>query len=98
MDFITLVSQELYHLQERLEILLDEDEYEIDFLEEVLYITTKDSSKFVLNKHLPTKQIWLSSPVSGAHHFSYCSANNSWQSTTGKILKDVLNSELGIKL
>jgi len=45
-------------------------DFDIDFEGENLIIEI-DSSTFVLSIHNPTQQIWLSSPLSGAHHFEY---------------------------
>ena len=45
-------------------------DFEVDFEGENLIIQINDST-FVLSIHNPTEQIWMSSPVSGAHHFEY---------------------------
>ena len=45
-------------------------EFDVDFEGENLIIEI-DSSTFVLSIHNPTQQIWVSSPLSGAHHFEY---------------------------
>ena len=34
---------------------------------------------FVVSKHAPTRQIWLSSPISGASHYAY--DGKAWRST-----------------
>ena len=48
---------------------------------------------YQLNYHGVTDQLWLSSPVSGAHHFDY--VQNKWQSTrTTHTLDDILSLEL----
>ena len=45
-------------------------DFDVDFEGENLIIEINDST-FVLSIHNPTQQIWMSSPVSGAHHFEY---------------------------
>tara|TARA_B100000035_G_scaffold89474_1_gene75389 strand:- start:6138 stop:6443 length:306 start_codon:yes stop_codon:yes gene_type:complete len=45
-------------------------DFDVDFEGENLIIEI-DNSTFVLSIHNPTQQIWMSSPVSGAHHFEY---------------------------
>ena len=40
---------------------------EVDFEDENLKIE-KDEKVFIVSVHNPTSQIWLSSPISGAHH------------------------------
>lgn len=49
---------------------------------------------FQLNYHGVTNQIWLSSPVSGAHHFIL--KNNNWLSTRDDSIHlfDVLDQEI----
>ena len=46
----------------------DYDYLDVDFEEENLRIEI-DKRVFILSIHNPTSQIWLSSPLSGAHHF-----------------------------
>jgi frataxin len=54
---------------------------------------------WVLNKHAPTRQIWLSSPRSGAKHYAFDAASGLWQDTRGGgDLLTHLSSELGIAL
>jgi frataxin len=38
---------------------------------------------WIVNKHAPTRQIWLSSPKSGAHHYAFEAASGLWQDTRG---------------
>lgn len=38
---------------------------------------------YVVNKHAPMKQIWLSSPLSGAGHFEHDEATGLWRDTRG---------------
>ena len=45
-------------------------DFDVDFEGENLIIEINNST-FVLSIHNPTQQIWMSSPVSGAHHFEY---------------------------
>ena len=44
--------------------------FDVDFEDENLSIEI-DENKFILSLHSPTSQIWLSSPISGAHHFFF---------------------------
>ena len=54
---------------------------------------------WVVNKHAPTKQIWLSSPKSGARHYAFDAAAGQWRDTRGgEELLTVLSSELGVPL
>jgi frataxin len=54
---------------------------------------------WVVNKHAPTAQIWLSSPRSGAHHYAFDGASGLWQDTRGGgDLLATLAAELGVSL
>lgn len=54
---------------------------------------------WIVNKHAPTQQIWLSSPVSGARHYAYDAGLGQWQDTRGGgDLLTVLGDELGVSL
>ncbi|PIR32413.1 MAG: iron donor protein CyaY [Alphaproteobacteria bacterium CG11_big_fil_rev_8_21_14_0_20_44_7] len=80
-------------LEELLEYLEGlEDEYDIypELESGVLSLTMADDRQYVINKHTPSKQIWVSSPYSGAGYYEY--AEGVWQP------KRVANSALGKNL
>ncbi len=56
------------------------EELEVDYIAGILTVTLGNGQQYVINKHAPTRQIWLSSPKSGAWHFSFKSLNT-WVST-----------------
>ena len=58
----------------------DYDFLDVDFEEENLKIE-KDKKVFILSLHNPTSQIWLSSPISGAHHFELENDTKKWIDT-----------------
>ncbi len=49
---------------------------------------------FIVSKHAPTRQLWLSSPISGGLHFSWREADKKWALDDGRALSDVLSKEL----
>jgi frataxin len=58
-----------------------------------------EEGTWVVNKHAPTRQIWLSSPISGARHFSFDEASRIWRDTRGgPDLLSAINAELGVAL
>lgn len=58
-----------------------------------------DAGTWVVNKHAPTRQIWLSSPKSGARHYAFNQATGLWQDTRGSgDLLSTLSGELGVPL
>ena len=95
-EFISLANQELQDILQKLEEQNQNDIFEIDMLDGILYIKLNNSSVYVINKHRPTKQIWLSSPISGGSHFSYGANIGQWVSSKGLNLRDTLSQELGV--
>ena len=61
----------------------------------ILTIETGSGGKYLLNRHAPNRQIWLSSPVSGAWHFAWSEESEAWISTRGsERLEELLGREL----
>ncbi len=70
----------------RLYTVIDEtlgDDVDAELRGGILTLELVDGSQYVINRHGPTRQLWLSSPVSGAAHFDYDEAARSWRSTRG---------------
>lgn len=92
-DFAALVQDEL----DKIADILDrecEDFAEAEFQGDVLTVTLKDSKQFVLNRNIVHRQLWLSSPFSGAWHFSYDENEKRWISTRGtEKLHEILSAE-----
>jgi frataxin len=78
--FETLAGRTLAMIAERLEDALS-DVADVELRGGILTITCEDGGQFVLNKHAPSREIWLSSPVSGATHFAR--RGDDWVSTRG---------------
>jgi frataxin len=58
-----------------------------------------DGGTWVVNKHAPTQQIWLSSPRSGARHYAFDDASGQWKDTRGgPDLLALLSAELDVPL
>ena len=93
-EFETLADRMLSALQARLEELIGDDA-DVDLRGGILTIELEDGRQFVLNKHAPNRQIWLSSPVSGAAHFGR-SESGAWVATRGGgVLDAILAADLG---
>ena len=55
-----------------------------------------DRGTWLINKHAPTRQIWLSSPLSGARHYAFDEASGTWRDTRGgDDLVSLLSAEMG---
>jgi frataxin len=64
----------------------------------VLTVEGNDGT-WLINKHAPTRQVWLSSPKSGARHYAFDAASGLWKDTRGSgDLLSTLAGELGVPL
>lgn len=82
---------------EALESALEAADIDAELQGGILTITV-GGGQFVLNRHAPTRQLWFSSPVSGAARFGYDPALDDWKhAVTEETLNAVLKRELGIK-
>lgn len=77
-DFERQASQVLDGLFEQIEAQLG-DWLEVDLESGILTLELPDGGNYVINKHAPNREIWLSSPKSGAWHFA--AADGRWRST-----------------
>jgi frataxin len=58
-----------------------------------------EAGTWIVNKHAPTRQIWLSSPKSGARHYAFEKTEGLWRDTRGGAdLLTTLSGELGVAL
>jgi frataxin len=65
---------------------------DVDLLEGTLTVNLPKGHQYVINKHGVTRQIWVSSPFTGAHHFHF--TDNTWHCTRTDIrLEDFLLNE-----
>ena len=72
------------------------DAAEVDFQDGILTIVLDRGGTYVINRHAPNRQIWLSSPRSGASHFSFDADHAAWIGTrSGRVLGELLAEELG---
>ena len=92
--FSYCAHNELNQLFELLQIPRKFEDLDVDLQDDVLYITLPTNQQYVINKHTPSQQIWLSSPISGAAYFSYQENNKSWLNKQHIELKSLLLSEL----
>jgi frataxin len=77
--FATLAAVRLDHLAE----VLENAGFDVEAQGGVVTVELEDGRQFVLNKHLPMRQIWLSSPVSGAWHYAPDDEGRVWRATKG---------------
>ncbi len=94
-EFALVADRTLVRLAQNLETALDADDPDIDLAHGILTVELADGRTFIANKHQPTRQIWLSSPVSGASHYAYDAAADAWRSTRGA---QTLDAQFGADL
>ena len=71
----------LTRLAEALEAA-DGDALDVEYQGGILTIDLADGRQYVLNKHGPSRQLWLASPFSGASHYQFA-AGARWVGTRG---------------
>lgn len=84
-------------LESLFELLESEDEeaaLDIDLESGVMTITSDEDNVFLISKHAPSKQLWLSSPLSGGLHFDAADGGKDWALEDGRRLSIVLSEEL----
>ncbi|TCS63126.1 iron donor protein CyaY [Varunaivibrio sulfuroxidans] len=97
------MDEKTFHLRadETLETVFDKieaqlgDRADVDWEEGILTVAWDGGETYVINKHAPNSQIWMSSPLSGASHFSWDAAAAAWCNTRGgEELLQTLEEEL----
>jgi iron donor protein CyaY len=92
--FETVAHEWLESLFDLLEDEDDEARLDIDFDSGVLKIAIDVENILIVSKHSPSKQIWLSSPISGGLHFDAIDDGSDWGLKDGTRLSDLLVQEL----
>jgi frataxin len=93
-EFERLATATLARFAETLERDLG-DAADVDLQGGILTITLDRGGAYVVNKHAPNRQIWLSSPRSGASHYGFDAGSKAWIDTrSGRALGLVLAEEL----
>lgn len=78
-DFERQAGRILDSLFEQIEDQLG-DWLEVDLEAGILKLELPDGGTYIVNKHAPNREIWLSSPRSGAWHFAAAESGR-WRST-----------------
>jgi frataxin len=96
--FEILASETLGRLAVSLEDALGH-RAEVDFGDGILTLALDGGGQYVVNRHAASRQIWLSSPVSGASHYARRLEDGAWVDTRGgPTLYARLSQELGVPL
>lgn len=93
-NFSQIANKTLNFIVDTIEDQDQDSNIDIDFTSDVINITT-DFGVFVINKHSASREIWLSSPISGPCRFFY-SDDGVWVSRKNQQLFQILQKELSI--
>ena len=95
-DYVALADEALDTILEKADELADErDDVEAELSSGVLTLKIAGTGTWVLNKQVPNRQLWLSSPLSGPCRFDY--VDGTWTHTRdGSSLSELLERELGL--
>ena len=94
-DYVALADEALDTILEKADELSDErDDVEVELSSGVLTLKTPEGT-WVLNKQVPNRQLWLSSPLSGPCRYEY--VEGTWTHTRdGSSLDELLEREIGL--
>ena len=94
-DYVALADEALDTILEKADELSDaRDDVEVELSSGVLTLKTPEGT-WVLNKQVPNRQLWLSSPVSGPCRYEH--VEGTWTHTRdGSSLSELLERELGL--
>ncbi len=92
--YLDVVAKVFSLLTDRVENADINHDFEVDTAPGIVTITVPSGKQLVINQHLPSKQIWVSSPLSGAGHFSFDDSTSQWLNNKRYELFDVLSDDL----
>ena len=83
-EFARAAAEALDSLFEQIEEQLG-DWLDVEITGGILQIELPGGGAYVINKHAPNREIWMSSPTSGAWHFApvLSGGGGTWRSTRG---------------
>ena len=93
-SFVTIAEPTINRLCVMVETLDEDDILEIEQSSGMLSIETPSGKTFVINRQIPTRQIWLSSPLSGGLRFDYDEDEKIWALSDGRRLDTLLKADL----
>jgi len=96
--YINLVEATLNSLCGMIERIDEEDVLEIEQSSGMLHIELPSGKQFVINRQTPTRQIWVSSPLSGGLRFDYHEQEQHWHTQDGRRLDTLLKAEITLLL
>ena len=98
-EFLQKSEEVLIKLADLIENSDQKSIFDVEYLDGILTITT-NSGQYVINKHLASRKIWFSSPITGANYFHYDQQKwlNDNNDELGKFLINELNNNFNITI
>lgn len=91
--FHDLCGEHIARLQDALEEQDTAGILDIDGQDGMLSIVLEDGKTFIVSRHTAARELWLSSPVSGGHHFPPA-AKGGWVLPDGRSFPALLLAEI----
>ena len=67
---------------------------DVELVAGVLTLELPKGKTIVISKHGPSKQVWLSSPISGGLHFPFDEEKQAWRLVNGLVMETLLVAEI----
>lgn len=91
-EFHDLCGEDIARLQDALEEQDTQGLLDIDGQDGMLSVKLEDGKTFVISRHTAARELWLSSPISGGHHFR--PVDGGWMLPDGRQFPELFLAEL----
>ena|SRR5581483_9144559 len=91
-DYHRFADAAINNLYDTLEKADESGSLDVEYQDGIMTVRLPSGQHYIINKHAVSREIWLSSPVSGGLHFGYKDAE--WKLPDGRTLENVLLVEL----
>ncbi len=93
MNFNSLAEKTIIHISDSIERSDNNGAIDVEYEEGILTIETS-SGQYAVNKNSHLQELWISSPISGAHHFQFQESSQEWLDKKNTNLFELLSEEL----
>ena len=93
-DFLEVAEETLKNIANAIEEADSLFDLEVDATGDSLSIEFADGSKYLINIHASTEEIWVSSPLTGGGHFAYDEDEGTWKDSSDNDLLELITEEL----
>ena len=93
-DFLEIAEATLKNIANAIEEADSSFDLEVDATGDSLNIEFADGSKYLINIHSGSEEIWVSSPLTGGSHFAYDENDGTWKDSDENDLLELITEEL----